>query len=408
MLESKELEELTYRDIQEFVELKIEEGTRLDYKQEVTDKLPSHVSAMANTQGGHVLIGVAEEEAERGNLKLNVPKDDIPGVEHGGKDLRAQCRDKIASRTNPRLVPNIKVVPVEDDSSRTVIVIRVEASTNAPHEVSLGEDPKILVRRADSTKVATLDEIERLIERRNRSREARFGEIEVSMPSAYFRRDARYQDELPKISVLMRPKRVAAASFTPDHRLDEDLKTLALELELMDTVDKRPIARGSALEQRASQPLRGNTLTRLEVRTNGEIRAAQTVKIDTRAHMDSSGGQEQAVQIRTLNFTDVVYFLQRAIVFASRSHDLDDRKLELEVYFQLEGCHGCRVEIPVVSEPRPLGSQKAEIWSTPLSSASVGKEPGKADLLCVVREASRACGLSVPDWRLEEYVWDFE
>ena len=139
----------------------------------------------------------------------------------------------------------------------------------------------------------------------------------------------------------------------------------------MDTVDKRPIVHGSALEQRASR--QGRTLTRLEVHANGEIRAAQTLEIDTRTRIDSSGGQDRTIQPSKLNLEEVVYFLQRVIVFASHAHNLDDRKLELEVYFQLEGCHRCLVEIPVVSKPRPLGSQRAEIWDTPLSSINVGR-----------------------------------
>lgn len=405
MLESKALEEINFQDVQDFVDLRLEETTRLDYKQEITRKLPLHVCAMANTQGGHILIGIAEEESERGELKLNVPKSMIPGVKHDGKDLRAKCRDMIAACTNPRLIPEIKVIPVNGSETQVVIVIRVEPGVNAPHELDMNDDPRVVVRRSDSSRSATLDEIERLIERRNRAQQESFGQLEISSMSGGFRRG--YHGEFPPmLSVLLRPRRVAAVSFNPSHMLDQNLKNLALELDLMEQVHVLPIPQGSALEERAGSTPSNHTFVRLEAYGNGEIRAARALEPETTSYIDSSGGQEKAVTMKKLGFVEIVHFLQRTVLFASRAHKLENRELEMEAYFELGNCSGYRVKIPAVSRPRPLGSAHAEIRGKPVSVATIGKEPNKEILLPVVRETSRVCGLSVPDWRLEEYVLD--
>lgn len=81
---------MTLEDMKEFLELRVPEGTRLDYKEAWDDELVKHVAALANTQGGHVLVGVAEDRRlGPGGVRLNVPKsDNIPGVAHRARAWR--------------------------------------------------------------------------------------------------------------------------------------------------------------------------------------------------------------------------------------------------------------------------------------------------------------------------------
>lgn len=270
-------------------------------------------------------------------------------------------------------------------------------------ELDMNDDPRVVVRRSDSSRSATLDEIERLIERRNKAQQESFGQLEISSMSGAFQRGG--YGEIPSmLSALLRPRRVASASFDPSYTLDQNLKRLALESDLMERVDILPISRGSALEERAGSMSGNHTLARLEVHGNGEIRAARALEPETSSSIDSSGGQERSVTTQSLEFAEIVHFLQRAILFALAAHKLEDRELEMEVYFELDGCSRCQVVIPVTTEPRPLGSIRTEVPGNPISMVTVGKEPNNETLLRTVREASRACGLSAPDWRLEEYV----
>lgn len=60
MLQSKPLSEVEYDDLLEFLHEGREEGVRLDYKQEWGSDIAKDTCAMANAQGGTILIGVKE------------------------------------------------------------------------------------------------------------------------------------------------------------------------------------------------------------------------------------------------------------------------------------------------------------------------------------------------------------
>jgi hypothetical protein len=73
----------------------------------------------------------------------------------------------------------VKAIALEDGSENVVVVVRVPESLDAPHEVYLGKDPRIVLRRQDSPPPAALGEIEWLIARRDRVREGRHGEVDL-------------------------------------------------------------------------------------------------------------------------------------------------------------------------------------------------------------------------------------
>lgn len=420
MLETKPLAEMTSADLKEFLELRVPEGARIDYKQAWDDDVVKHVAALANTRGGHVLVGVAEDGRQGpGGVRLNLPKSgDPPGVTHGGKDLAARYRDQVVSKTQPRLAPEVRAIPLEDDPDKVVVIVRVPESLDAPHEVYLGKDPRIVVRRQDSSQPATLEEIERLIARRNEAREGRHGVLELTFferpvvrggPEAAERvaNGASY----PSLAALVRPRKALSAGFSPNHALDRKLRSIGLDLELFERVEITPVPAGVVLWEPEAL---GYPSTRLEVRAGGAVEYARALTEMGREEVGFVGGDEEH-ETRYLLFGEISSFLQRAVLFASRAHALSGRGVELEVIFGLDGCADRVVRIPARTEgPPPYGSYNERLGSNRvLASAAVDPDPAGASIppgefLRLIRECSRACGMSVPDSRLDEYVLDTE
>src|SRR5882672_5094435 len=107
---------LTKSDLREFLALRIPEGLRLEYKEKVSDdSLVQAIAAMANTSGGVVLVGVAED----GRTKL--PLTEPPGV-------TLTDRESLARLAFDRLEPtlDLEIEAVDLDDGRYVLVIRVD------------------------------------------------------------------------------------------------------------------------------------------------------------------------------------------------------------------------------------------------------------------------------------------
>ena len=73
MLYTKPIDEINWDDVAAFCEQRIPEGSYLDYKEDFPRSLEKTIAAMANTIGGVILIGVAEDQES----KPQVPIGDI-------------------------------------------------------------------------------------------------------------------------------------------------------------------------------------------------------------------------------------------------------------------------------------------------------------------------------------------
>lgn len=69
----KDLEDVSYADIQSLLENKIAESDVLDYKEEMIcdEKLVRHVCALANSRGGDIIFGV--RELGKGGHPVEIP-----------------------------------------------------------------------------------------------------------------------------------------------------------------------------------------------------------------------------------------------------------------------------------------------------------------------------------------------
>src|SRR5438270_6926694 len=136
------------------------EGTRLDFKKMLIPDIGLFVASMANTAGGLLFIGI---EAERpGSLKQNVANA-APG-DNLGPDPTARIANMIITTVSPRPSYEIGIFPLT--ASSAVALIRVDQGNYPPYEYTRSGDYKIPIRVLDTTRQASLREIEELLNRR--------------------------------------------------------------------------------------------------------------------------------------------------------------------------------------------------------------------------------------------------
>lgn len=131
-------------------------------------------------------------------------------------------------------------------------MVEVEESSDAPHEVLLPGVTRIPVRRLDTSVAASLDEIERLISRREALRASGGAVDQIEFFADRFSGGIdgygarlRYP---PIVGLLVRPRRVDSLSFSFDHSLDHEIRDLALQADLGQDLLPRPTPFGLVME----------------------------------------------------------------------------------------------------------------------------------------------------------------
>ena len=422
MYEGKPLSEITYEDLVEFLELDRAEAEDLDYKQAWHDKYIRTVCAMANTAGGDLLVGVGERRD--GTTNTNRPDlGNVPGVERKPRDLAQSVAAKVRSRTRPSLAPEVEVVEVEGAPGRVVLLVRVGESSEAPHEVRLGPSPEIPVRRRDNTESAGLDDVERLLRRRDALRDPTAREVDLDF---FEGRVATHDNERPPVvAVWARPRLATGLRFDLDRALDQRLEFLFRDHYLGAGAELAPFGSGLALVGRE----RGAPVSRVEVREDGTIRGAWALPvIYENAERASQGNPAipEDLDQPWLLFDEVADRLVGAARFVASAYGMRRTAVEVEFFFGLHRCPGYRVIVPQETRGRPVGvifdptgfsaymgrvpghpmGHEPTYGVVPLRTGGAGEdaEPVEEDLLGLVRRASRAVGVSAPDSRLKRYL----
>lgn len=175
---TKPMNEITYDDVIEFCdpEKGQPENQTLEYKG--GDRLPSSdviakaASALANTFGGTLFLGVDE------NHKTGRPSG-IPGVP-ADRDLENRVSSILMDNIDPPLVPlpEIQVIPFNDNPEKAVVVIGVAQSNATPHAAKDGNGNEFFYVRVHSQSrpedwdvPASLQKLEWLFNRRRKSEE---------------------------------------------------------------------------------------------------------------------------------------------------------------------------------------------------------------------------------------------
>ena len=168
---SKPVTELTFDDIQALVDNQEPEGVTLEYKRELNTspggkkELAKDVSAMANSQGGHLIIGLAEED--------HGPKMPEQFVERmlGRQKVEEWLDQVLNSNIQPRVNVHIKPIPVPGNPEECVVVMHVPPSPRVPHMITAQNDNRYYVRHNCEVLPAEEYEVRDMFERGRRMRE---------------------------------------------------------------------------------------------------------------------------------------------------------------------------------------------------------------------------------------------
>jgi hypothetical protein len=166
---TSKLDEITYEKIKRFCEEQNPEGETIEYKGAFPSNLEKSISAMANTYGGIVLIGVEADKTK------NTPILPIKGI-----DLTKGLEERVTSiclrNIYPPYFPLVKICDFKNEKGedKAVVFIRVYESDQTPHAINNNTDVYLRIKSQNEPfKKATIDEIEWLKNRRKKAVELR-------------------------------------------------------------------------------------------------------------------------------------------------------------------------------------------------------------------------------------------
>lgn len=124
---TKEIDKITYSDIETLVDGEIAESSVLDYKSKMIskDKLGRIMVAFANGSGGYVVMGIEEKKNKDG--KNTGKPDQIVGVKPA--DYTNLITNIAMGQTHPQIVPQINHnISLPKDPNRLIVVIKIRES----------------------------------------------------------------------------------------------------------------------------------------------------------------------------------------------------------------------------------------------------------------------------------------
>ncbi|MFD3565572.1 helix-turn-helix domain-containing protein [Streptomyces sp. NPDC058686] len=125
------------------------ESLTLEFKREYSKSLVTTIAAMGNTYGGLIMVGIAD--------KVEAGSERVVGVDAQETidKIASGCREKIDPPWEPTFIP----VPFDDESGRSVVVVRVDAN-KAPRPLLI--DLKAPIRLSGQNSTADRDRLLRL------------------------------------------------------------------------------------------------------------------------------------------------------------------------------------------------------------------------------------------------------
>ncbi len=143
-LYTSDITRIDWNDVVAFCQERIQENATLDYKENFPARLENSIAAMANSFGGLILIGVAEDNDSRPIC----PPAGIP-FERG---LPERVTNIVATNITPPVFPDVAVCTTEV-GNRALLVLRVPQSHMAPmlsattHVCTYGRETSINQRK---------------------------------------------------------------------------------------------------------------------------------------------------------------------------------------------------------------------------------------------------------------------
>lgn len=132
-IERPEIENVTEADLQELIEACVPESLKLEFKQSTYGnsdaqkrELLKDVSAFANAQGGHLILGIRENRGIAHELV------GLPGIDGDAEMQRIQ--QLIRSAIEPPIT-GVRMVTIPLSTGGSAVLIRIPRSWNPPHRV---------------------------------------------------------------------------------------------------------------------------------------------------------------------------------------------------------------------------------------------------------------------------------
>lgn len=147
---AKPIDSITEADLLALIETRTPESRQLEYKQQLPGsgdggnvKFLREVTALANTQGGDLIYGMAADEGIAQELHaLQIPSQDL---------VRQRLESLCADGVEPRLTGLVQYKFVHLAAGGDVLVIRARKSWNPPHRVTTGNHAHFYGRNASGS-----------------------------------------------------------------------------------------------------------------------------------------------------------------------------------------------------------------------------------------------------------------
>lgn len=168
------LEKVTYLDVKAFLDERIREHAGLEYKElrynqgdrfEFDAEFLETIVAFANSGGGLIICGVREERGTSRPAEV-VGIRTVPKTSSRPRDPVTVLRDTCAAEIEPRLSLETAALPIpsgEEGEGTVLLLVRVRPGPLQPYFL---RDHGIYIRQDESDRLATVREIEALIEQK--------------------------------------------------------------------------------------------------------------------------------------------------------------------------------------------------------------------------------------------------
>ena len=159
-IDRADFEGLVEADLAELLGGQVPEGLHIDYKRDLYGAADADrretlkdISAFANAAGGHLIIGIDEQNG--------IPIG-IPGVAGTNPDDVVLRLEQLArSGLEPR-IPGLRIRAIPLANGATCFVVRIPRSWNPPHRVSAQNSNRYWIRNSGGAHEASLDELRTL------------------------------------------------------------------------------------------------------------------------------------------------------------------------------------------------------------------------------------------------------
>lgn len=156
-IERGEFDALSLADLEELVAAQVPEGLRLEYKRELYGNSDSDkreflkdVTALANSHGGHLLLGIEES----GGVAAQ-----IAGVECADTDSEILRMEQIVRSGVEPAISGIRIKTIVAEQNRNVFVLRIPRSWHPPHRVVAKGLNRFYIRHSAGVHEPSIEEL---------------------------------------------------------------------------------------------------------------------------------------------------------------------------------------------------------------------------------------------------------